>query len=71
MPLMLKNEIIIYNQNKLIIEPSAYTNLEEDITIDEIIKSGCLILGPAGTGKSYKIKQIFKKLDELNKKYIK
>ena len=41
MPLMLKNEIIIYNQNKLIIEPSAYTNLDEDIIIDEIIKSGC------------------------------
>ena len=60
MPLMLKNEIIIYNQNKLIIEPSAYTNLDEDTTIDEIIKSGCLILGPAGTGKSYKIKQILK-----------
>jgi hypothetical protein len=38
MPLMLKNEIIIYNQNKLIIEPSAYTNLDEDITIAEIIK---------------------------------
>jgi MoxR-like ATPase len=28
-------------------------------------------LGPAGTGKSYKIKQIFKRLDELDKKYIK
>jgi hypothetical protein len=30
-----------------------------------------LILGPAGVGKSYKIKQICQKLDELEKKYIK
>ena len=70
-PMMLKSEIKIYNENKLIIEPSNYKNLDEDASIDEIIKSGCLITGPAGTGKSYKIKQIFKKLDELDKKYIK
>ena len=70
-PSLLKNEIKIFNEDSLTFENSNYQNYNEDVKIDEIIEKGCLILGPAGVGKSYKIKQICDKLDELEKKYIK
>ena len=70
-PSLLKNEMKIFNEDSLTFENSNYQNYNEDVKIDEIIEKGCLILGPAGVGKSYKIKQICNKLDELEKKYIK
>jgi len=70
-PMLVKNEVKIFNEDKLTFEETIYKNYTEDVTIEEIIEKGCLILGPAGVGKSYKIKQICQKLDELEKKYIK
>jgi hypothetical protein len=63
----LENPIIITHTDKLELEFKDYENLDENDAdlIETIINSdkGCLILGPAGTGKTYTINKIIEKLN--------
>ena len=81
-PILLRNEIIFYCEDKLDFKNSIYEDYKkEDIykdenynnIVNEIIASnkGSLILGPAGTGKSFLIKKLSKLLQESGKTILK
>ena len=65
----LKFQNNIYNEYKpeQIYKDDAYENIINDVITSN---KGCLILGPAGTGKSYLIKKMCKKLEDTGKKIL-
>jgi len=81
-PILLRNEIIFYCEDKLDFKESIYEEYKKEEIykdenyeniVNELITSnkGSLILGPAGTGKSFLIKKMCKSLQEKGKSILK
>ena len=74
----IKRQVNLFNKQKLEIEPTKYFKYEQesiyqDSGYDTIIESkkGCLILGPAGAGKTYLINKIVNKLNLQDDEIVK